>query len=302
MRAQDEARVAPGADALVDLLRGGPSLILIDELLQYLISAGGIRVRADDAPRRDPVVPSPAHGGGRERGRRGARVLVAVEQARVPRIHRPASDRRASGRPQGPAPRAGGRQRDPQRHPAPAARRDQPTRARPPPPRTPTAKCSRRCGAPMRRAKRSVGQAEEEGSALRDRIKASYPFHPALIDLMRERWAAIPDFQRTRGALRFLASCLRVRPPRRHVPLSARPRGRSGSRERRAPCLLQGGRPTRGLPGVPGARLRRRQRPRPSYRRPPGSRSDRRSRQAAGHPPRHHDAALLLRRASPGRG
>src|SRR5439155_10972744 len=52
-------------------------------------------------------------------------------------------------------------------------------------------------------------QAEEEGLALRNRIRAAYPFHPALIDLMRERWAAIPDFQRTRGALRFLAACLR---------------------------------------------------------------------------------------------
>jgi hypothetical protein len=53
-------------------------------------------------------------------------------------------------------------------------------------------------------------QAEEEGLVLRDRVRAAYPFHPALIDLMRERWAAIPDFQRTRGALRFLASCLRA--------------------------------------------------------------------------------------------
>jgi hypothetical protein len=53
-------------------------------------------------------------------------------------------------------------------------------------------------------------QAEEDGLALRDRVRASYPFHPALIDLMRERWAAIPDFQRTRGALRFLAACLRA--------------------------------------------------------------------------------------------
>ena len=52
-------------------------------------------------------------------------------------------------------------------------------------------------------------QAEEEGLILRDRIRASYPFHPDLIDTMRERWAAIPEFQRTRGALRFLASCLR---------------------------------------------------------------------------------------------
>ena len=53
-------------------------------------------------------------------------------------------------------------------------------------------------------------QAEEDGLALRDRVAIAYPFHPALIDLMRERWAAIPDFQRTRGALRFLAACLRA--------------------------------------------------------------------------------------------
>jgi hypothetical protein len=52
-------------------------------------------------------------------------------------------------------------------------------------------------------------QAEQEGIELRDRVRSSYPFHPALIDLMRERWAAIPEFQRTRGALRFLAACLR---------------------------------------------------------------------------------------------
>ncbi len=52
--------------------------------------------------------------------------------------------------------------------------------------------------------------AEDDRLALRDRIAAAYPFHPALIDLMRERWASLPDFQRTRGALRFLAVCLHV--------------------------------------------------------------------------------------------
>ncbi len=51
-------------------------------------------------------------------------------------------------------------------------------------------------------------QAEEEGRLLRDRIRAAYPFHPALIDVMRERWTAVDAFQRTRGALRLLASCL----------------------------------------------------------------------------------------------
>lgn len=51
-------------------------------------------------------------------------------------------------------------------------------------------------------------QAEEDGLLLRDRMRAAYPFHPALIDTMRERWAALDAFQRTRGSLRFLASCL----------------------------------------------------------------------------------------------
>lgn len=51
-------------------------------------------------------------------------------------------------------------------------------------------------------------QAEEESVRLRDRLQAAYPFHPALIDVMRERWTAVDSFQRTRGALRFLASCL----------------------------------------------------------------------------------------------
>ena len=79
---------------------------------------------------------------------------------------------------------------------------------------TPVATAYQEIVTQMRRAyaqgESEKAQAEEEGIALRDRILAAYPFHPALIDLMRERWAAIPDFQRTRGALRFLAACLRA--------------------------------------------------------------------------------------------
>jgi hypothetical protein len=51
-------------------------------------------------------------------------------------------------------------------------------------------------------------EADEAGLALRHRIKAAYPFHPGLIDVMRERWTSVEAFQRTRGALRFLAACL----------------------------------------------------------------------------------------------
>jgi hypothetical protein len=51
---------------------------------------------------------------------------------------------------------------------------------------------------------------EEQIIKYRERFVIAYPFHPALIDLMRERWASIPDFQRTRGVLRFLAVVLRT--------------------------------------------------------------------------------------------
>jgi Protein of unknown function (DUF499) len=53
-------------------------------------------------------------------------------------------------------------------------------------------------------------QADAEGTRLRNQIKTNYPFHPATLDVMRGRWASLPDFQRTRGALRFLATCLRA--------------------------------------------------------------------------------------------
>jgi len=95
VRESDEARVSPGGDDIIKLLGNDANLILLDEVLEYLISAGGIKVH--DTTLRDETL-----------------------------------------------------------------------------------------------------------------IRAAYPFHPALIDLMRERWAAIPDFQRTRGALRFLAACLRA--------------------------------------------------------------------------------------------
>lgn len=40
----------------------------------------------------------------------------------------------------------------------------------------------------------------------REQIERSYPFHPQLIDALYTRWGSHPDFQRTRGVLRLLAS------------------------------------------------------------------------------------------------
>lgn len=45
-----------------------------------------------------------------------------------------------------------------------------------------------------------------EAALMQERIVASYPFHPELLDLMYHRWGSLPSYQRTRGALQFLAS------------------------------------------------------------------------------------------------
>lgn len=44
VRQQDEARVAPGGDDILKMLGKGPNLILLDEVLMYLIKAGGVQV------------------------------------------------------------------------------------------------------------------------------------------------------------------------------------------------------------------------------------------------------------------
>jgi len=208
MRQADEARVAPGGDDILKLLGDVPNLILLDEVLEYLISAGGINV--GDTTLRDETMsfvkrlttsvgncPKTAmvislqsskrealeytnllqtldHLAARKDQRRepveGNEILLVIQRRLLGKIPHAAET-------------------------------------------TPAAAAYQEIVTQMRRAyargAAEQQQAEQEGIELRDRVRASYPFHPALIDLMRERWAAIPEFQRTRGALRFLAACLR---------------------------------------------------------------------------------------------
>ncbi|QKW20539.1 ATP-binding protein [Kitasatospora sp. NA04385] len=57
-------------------------------------------------------------------------------------------------------------------------------------------------------AETSDGRREAEVVAgnLEKRIVEAYPFHPDLLDLMYHRWGSLPSYQRTRGALQFLAA------------------------------------------------------------------------------------------------
>jgi hypothetical protein len=207
-RVQDESRVAPGGDEILSLLDQGPNLILLDEVLEYLISAGGVKV--EKTTLRDETlnflkrltvavgnVPNTALVFSLQSSKRESLEYVNLLQT---------VDHLASRKDQRREPVEGNEILSViQRRllaSLPAADDS-----------TPAATAYQQVLTQMRRAyAKSTAeqqQAEEEGLALRDRIRAAYPFHPALIDLMRERWAAIPDFQRTRGALRFLAACLR---------------------------------------------------------------------------------------------
>jgi Protein of unknown function (DUF499) len=47
---------------------------------------------------------------------------------------------------------------------------------------------------------------EASKTTYREQIDRAYPFHPLFIDALYTRWGSHPDFQRTRGVLRLLAS------------------------------------------------------------------------------------------------
>lgn len=50
--------------------------------------------------------------------------------------------------------------------------------------------------------------AQDEEIRFAERLESAYPFHIELIELMKTRWASLPNYERTRGALRFLATVL----------------------------------------------------------------------------------------------
>lgn len=65
-------------------------------------------------------------------------------------------------------------------------------------------------------------EASSAAEHLRERIMLAYPFHPELIDLMNHRWGSLPTYQRTRGALQFLATVV-------HSLWTSEGRGKAGA-------------------------------------------------------------------------
>lgn len=209
LRKQDESRVAPGADEIMALLAEGPNLILLDEVLQYLISAGGLHIHQTTVrdetltflQRLTVAVGNTANTAlvfslqsSKRESLEYVNILQTVDHlaARKDQLREPVEGNEVLS----------------------VIQRRLLARIPSPEEATPAATVYQDIVTQMKRGyakgKAEEQQAEEEGLALGARVRASYPFHPALIDVMREQWAAIPDFQRTRGALRFLAACLRA--------------------------------------------------------------------------------------------
>lgn len=209
LRAQDEARIAPGGDVILALLAQGPNLILLDEVLQYLISAGGIKV--EQTTLRDETLTFLQRLTVAVSNTDNTALVFTLQSSKRESLEYinllQTVDHLAARKDQRREPVEGDeilhviQRRLLARLPAASDA-------------TPAAAAYQEIITQMKRSYARTAaekqQAEADGLALRDRLRAAYPFHPALIDLMRERWAAIPDFQRTRGALRFLAACLRA--------------------------------------------------------------------------------------------
>jgi hypothetical protein len=209
MRQQDEARVAPGADEIMALLAEGPNLILLDEVLQYLISVGGIKIHQTTL--RDETMNFLHRLTGAVGNSADTALVFSLQSSKRESLEYvnllQTVDHLAARKDQLREPVEGNEVLS-------VIQRRLLARIPTAEEATPAANAYQEIVTQMKRgyAKGTAEErlAEEEGLALRERIRAAYPFHPALIDVMREQWAAIPDFQRTRGALRFLAACLRA--------------------------------------------------------------------------------------------
>lgn len=206
VRDADEALTAPGTDALKDVLGGGSSLILLDELARYLEIASGVEVgettlarqtvaflmalmaAVDSHPRASLVITTTqvtdAFGEStqavldaiaemRSLMARQEHVLRPSEEADLPKI----LARRLFERVDPSAARVVAESYAAMVDDAVARGTDLPDQMRDP---------------------RWVAE-----------VESAYPFHPALLRVLDKRLSTIPNFQRTRGALRLLARVTR---------------------------------------------------------------------------------------------
>ncbi|MFC6127915.1 DUF499 domain-containing protein [Mycolicibacterium llatzerense] len=206
VRADDEALTAPGSDAIKRLLGDEPSLILIDEIARYYAVAKGVEVgqttlagqttaflmalmeAVDALPHAALVITTT--GLTDAFGDNTADVLTAIDEARE-LMARKELVLRPSGEADLPKILA---RRLFEPIPAGVATRVAKNYAD-------AAEAAFNSGLDLPEGMTTAGWASE--------VTNTYPFHPAFIRVLDKRLSTIPNFQRTRGALRLLARVVR---------------------------------------------------------------------------------------------
>lgn len=215
VRRADEARLAPGADTLRTLLTKGPALILMDELVNYIVPASAVSVggttlkdqtiaflqqltqAVTQTPKTLLLLTIP--GSQTELYGQAAKDLqqqlftaaghVAEIVGRVQTVRTPV---------QGDDIYEVLRRRLLEPPTDESARKERDRRAR---------QVARAYVDLYRSIPNDVPQEVQEEAYI-DRMVRAYPFHPDVVRILYERWGTLPDFQRTRGALRILGLVL----------------------------------------------------------------------------------------------
>lgn len=207
VREHDESGGAPGGDVLRKLLGGGPTLLLLDEVLVYVEKAGG---RTGDDPLRRQALLFLHTLTEVVRGLPNAAMVFSLQAS----AHESLGDEALFQELDHLVTRV-----DAKRQPVDddevirvVQRRLFPGFGEDPAHERVASEVAREYALAYGRLREALAEtagerraANAERERLERRIVESYPFHPALLDVMFHRWGSLPSYQRTRGALQFLA-------------------------------------------------------------------------------------------------
>lgn len=211
LREDDEALTAPGSSVLKEILSDGPTLVLLDELARYLQTSQGVTVggstlaaqtvswlmammeAVDSLPNASLAITmtetTDPFGGSTQS------VVEALNEAEAQSlISRKAQSLRPS---------------DEADLPAILRRRLFEDTIDPGVPTAVAAAYSETMSEAYGRGTDLPDRAVSGGQFLAD-VEKAYPFHPDLLHVLDKRLSTIPDFNRTRGALRLLARAVRL--------------------------------------------------------------------------------------------
>jgi hypothetical protein len=208
VRIHDEKGSPPGNDVLRPIVEGGPVLILLDEVLVYVQRAGG---REGDAPYRKQVMNFLQGLTELVRGMPSAAMVYSLQASE----HEAAGDAALLGDLDHLVTRVDAKRQpvDDEEVMRVVRRRLFPEFGTSPDHGAMAKETAREYALSFTHLRASTAETAAERRAIavdaerfEQRVLDSYPFHPELLDLMYHRWGSLPSYQRTRGALQFLAN------------------------------------------------------------------------------------------------